>query len=374
MNQPQLAIRRKLERLIGRPVSDPIWELLVRDNWVSELQQGFLSYQRLAQRVEEFEHLGQPGFPRRPSPSKRRQRRLAGRELRIQALAMLLADEARRRDDVQAFRNSELSGKLFKFEDATAWVREEADAHRGQWGQRVTIDTGPNTKFSAKGDHYVVTPPLQTVPLGSASFFSETLKYVALDSEYAQPAPACSPRLERLRVLSRDLAKDYWWNEAWATMFVLTDETPPLITASVGRAINPVAPSMVRMTLSVDISMSPREVSELYAKERLSLLGRRPRLLNDKQVRLAMFMADFKGAPKEAMLDWNKRFPQDRYNKLGLFNRDAARARELLLATLVIDPSRLHPSEQMVLALQEHLRRVRASTPNVVTMEAGDRD
>ena len=73
-----------------------------------------------------------------------------------------------------------------------------------------------------------------------------------------------------------------------------------------------------------------------------------------------MFMAEFKGAPKEAMLSWNKSRPQDRYSKLGLFNRDAARARELLLATLVIDPERLRPSEQMALALQEHLRRVRA--------------
>ena len=333
---------------------------LVRDNWVSELEQGYLSYQRLAERVEEFEHLGQASFPRRPSASKRRQRRLAGRQLRIQAIAVLLADDARQRDDVRAFRDSELSGKLFKFEDATPWIREAADAHRGQWGQRVTINTGPKTKFSVNGDHYVVTPPLQTVPLGSASFFRETLQYVALDSEYAQPAPACSPRLERLRVLSRDLAKDYWWNEARATMFILTDETPPLITVSVGRAINPIAPSLVRTTLSVDISMSPREVSELYAKERLSLLGRRPRLLNDKPVRLAMFMAEFKGAPKEAMLSWNKSRPQDRYSKLGLFNLDAARAGELLLATLVIDPDRLHRSEQMAFALQEHLRRVRA--------------
>jgi hypothetical protein len=74
-----------------------------------------------------------------------------------------------------------------------------------------------------------------------------------------------------------------------------------------------------------------------------------------------MFMAEFKGTPRDAMLAWNRNWLQDRYYKLGLFNRDAARARELLLRTLVVDRNRLHPIEQMALAFQEHLRRVRSN-------------
>ncbi len=356
MNQQHRAIRLKLQRQLGRPVTDQMWDLLVKDHWISELEQG-LTYDRLARRVAELESLGQPALLPRPA-TKRRQRRLSGHQLRAQAITLLLADEARHRDDVRAFRDSELSGKLLKLEDATAWIRREADTHRGQYGQLVTIATGPKPEFTIQGDHYVVTPPLQTVPLGCVRFSTETLFYVASDSEYAHAVPVCSPTLERLRAISLDLARDYWWNEAWATMFVLTDEPPPVPMVMVGRLINSVAPSLVRMTLTVDISVSPREVSEIYAKQRLLLLGKRPRLLKDKQVRLAMFMAEFKGTPREAMHAWNRRRPQDRYRQLGLFNRDAARARNLLMRTLVVDPDKLGPLEKFALALHEQSRQV----------------
>ena len=327
----------------------------MKEYWITELEQGLLTYDRLAQRVAELEDLGQPALLPRPA-TKRRQRRLSGHQLRAQAITLLLADEARHRDDVRAFRDSELSGKVLKLEDAAAWIRREAD--RGQYGQRFTISNGPRLKFKRQGDHYVVTPPLRTVPLSCIAFSSETLFYVAIGSELAQAVPVCSPTLERLRVISRNLARDYWWNEALATMFVLTDEPPPVPMAMVGRRINSVAPSLVRMTLTVDISVSPREVSELYAKQRQSLLGKRPRILKDKQVRLVMFMTEFKGTPKEAMHAWNKRRPQDLYRKLGLFNRDAARARNLLMQTLVVDPDKLHPFERFALALQEQSRQI----------------
>lgn len=353
-------VRAALDRQRGKKVSDGVWRLLVRDRYVSEVQKGVLEMGKLEERAAELETLEKD--PQRPmaKPKTRRQKRLKGRDLRAEALAVLLAAKARNRSDVKAFRDQVLGGQLLSFADAAQWIRREYEEHKGKHGQTVRIKAPDGTKFSQLKGKWLISPPLESVASGDLGLLSDFVVFVVEQEERVIPLPACSPHLEWLQKLARRLSTDYWWAEARATMFILTDLRPPASSASVGRILSSEAPSLVRIRLEVDLSYSPREVAELYASQRLAILGRRPKLMKDKQVKLAMFMAEFAGTNEEAMAQWNRLFRQHTYRRLGSFNRDAKRARDLLVNSLMVDPKKLEPLQRAALELAQARQAIEA--------------
>src|SRR5262245_33536384 len=105
MNRGTQGIRTKLKRFLGRDVSNAVWKLLVKDRYVDEVEKGDASIEDLARRVADLEPLEQkPISSSSGGLTNRRHRRLNGRALRAQAIAVLFAEEARERDDVARFR------------------------------------------------------------------------------------------------------------------------------------------------------------------------------------------------------------------------------------------------------------------------------
>src|SRR5207248_344172 len=84
-----------------------------------------------------------------------------------------------------------------------------------------------------------------------------------------------------------------------------------------------------RITLAIDPSCTPREVTAAYRTVRRERFGRLKRL-SKKHAQLATFAAThYKLSAAEQLTTWNRKMPQYRY--LSVFKRDRDRATERLL-------------------------------------------
>jgi hypothetical protein len=153
--------------------------------------------------------------------------------------------------------------------------------------------------------------------------------------------------LRVLHELSKTLATFFHWQAAQATAFVLTDLTPVIETESV--AVHP-APHvtvpyggpqplacLVRVTLTIDPIMTPKELARKYASVRNRLLAQKPRALSTKHLALAVFTTKHPALNQESMEQWAREFPQWKYRRISQFGRDARTARSRLLHRSPVD-------------------------------------
>lgn len=138
--------------------------------------------------------------------------------------------------------------------------------------------------------------------------------------------------LERLRQISEWLSEHYRWQEAQATIFVLTGRTPlvPPAEAKIEREA---------IVLTVDPSLTPRQVADYYRQFKKGILGgSRIKALSVKHLQLAAFAADRPSEePWAKKMDaWNRsrKSPEERYTIASYFRRDCLQAQSRLLATL----------------------------------------
>src|SRR5262249_38025468 len=99
-------------------------------------------------------------------------------------------------------------------------------------------------------------------------FLFHFLKYSIPGSEEWKEIPtAVGGTLEHLRWLSEKLAKEYGWTEAEATVFVLTGIVPKIKAISSNLQFKQL-PSLSRIELTIDPTLSPQEVAEHYRQIR----------------------------------------------------------------------------------------------------------
>lgn len=138
--------------------------------------------------------------------------------------------------------------------------------------------------------------------------------------------------LERLWNLSLSLAETYPWTEAQATVFVLTGLSP-LIPAITHQLRMRKETSDSRVLIDIDPMSSPEDVAKSYLQNRHELVGLRPRDLSEKHLILALFATTRPQEEKwvEKMAQWNKSFPQWKYNRETTFGSDALLAQKRVL-------------------------------------------
>jgi sulfotransferase family protein len=217
---------------------------------------------------------------------------------RHHAVSFLLAREAAQDARVAAFRGEVLEGRLLSVDEVEDWVSERATSHGGN-GRR------PHT-LEYLGSHGV--PLRQPTTEGNA--------------------------LERLRKLGGALVERYGWEPYQATTFVLTDLTPliePIRShISGGRPKHP----PTKLVLEVDPSVPPADVMKHYTALRRQLFtGRVPRI-EDRRLRLAVFVASRPELSWEELLaSWNDQNANWAYEDLADFKRDARLTRQRLVET-----------------------------------------
>lgn len=149
-----------------------------------------------------------------------------------------------------------------------------------------------------------------------------------------------SNTLNRLKKLSKELAKEYQWTEVTASIFLLTDATPEVLLYKAKSTYRKPLFTASRITLTLDPALTDQEVAAIYRKERQKMLKRDRRgkarfyTQSEKHLQLALFEATQPEGKtyRMKMNDWNKKFPKKwRYKHESHFGRDSKKAVQRLL-------------------------------------------
>jgi hypothetical protein len=239
-----------------------------------------------------------------------------------------------------------LNNQLLPFEKVDQWIKLRLRDCVYPHALLVRLKPGFKLDLSTRQ----LEPPLSS--LGSDAI--EAL--VPVDSlDYAIPGSNSVHRVSigrdgTLRVtyeLSKSLASVFRWQQAQATVFLLTDITPLLtdrveitpgpFTRLPWGGLLPLA-CLSRLTLTIDPLTTVREVEQIYAKLRKELLVRKPRAQDRRHLKLAVFAVKHPVLDAEAMREWDRKYPSWRYGRVSLFAQHARVARDRLLHNSAVDP------------------------------------
>ena len=324
-------IRSALARKLGHGPKEEIWDRLVEEDYVREVWEETAEIDDLEKKYREFNSI--PGHLLEP-PKSAIDRGL--RQTRLQILSDLTARQAGTEKGVIAFRQQHLIEGLLKGQEVVEWIERQA------------VEDGPASRFLrvpipdgyelVRRDGRISTEPLLTISDRTAAtqVDMELLSYASPDDQWVQRIPVKQGgTLDRLRVVSKWLARSYTWMEAQATTFVLTGINPLLSSLRGGIRITFSQPISSRITMEIDPTLTPDEVAERYKNLRTPLIGARYRSMSEKHLRLAEFYGGNKpeGTTWTALMTkWNH--SQDRaweYIRFETFARDCTRAWERLM-------------------------------------------
>jgi len=352
MSRNTLPRRYEVEQVLGRKIHDPLWKLLKDRGYVTESLEHDDPVRWLANeaRVLLVAANDQP-LEFLPNPD-RRQRRLRAMPAKRDVISSLLAAIARNDEMVKAFRDEYLTTGYLSLAQGPRWIRKRKD--EGSYPHAIILSLPAHLNYKWSGEWHS-KPPLKILKAGRMEGYlpNEFLAYAEPDSPWPRILPVNRDGILRnLQQLSKRLAEQFGWQEAQATMFILTDLVPlvsintvqirwprALRTEVDSNEVFPVA-CLARVTITVDPLTTPQEVAALYRKARATHLRRKPRSLSDKHMLLAAYLADHKQLDGNLMAEWNRQHPKWQYKRFSPFSRDARRARHVLLHDLILDYSK----------------------------------
>jgi hypothetical protein len=235
----------------------------------------------------------------------------------------LLAQNAAAREDVQAFRKGILGGRLLSPEKVEAWLLEHAPKN-GPEGLVLKVAAPATTAF--EGLTRLKSPLTVSEILGTERSF---LDYATPEARHVKTLPVSSRGpLAQLRDLCESLARNYHWQPAQATVFVLTGQIPLISSRKWSVHASDVAGG--RLILDVDPLLSPKQLARWYADIRKQLVPQRARVrqLSEKHLTLAHFISRRSSEEpwEKRRHAWNAAYPRWKYGHESNFRRDAARA------------------------------------------------
>ena len=324
-------IRAELADRLGHEPKEEVWNRLVEEDYVREVWEETAKIEYLEENYHVFNRV--PKELSRPAKSSMD---IGIRQLRLQVLSDLTAQQAATEKSVNAFRRQVLPGGLLKREEVVEWIERKA-AEDGPASRYLRIPIPDGYKAIRRDRRIFTEPPLTISGASPASQIEvELLSYASPDDQWVRRIPVKhGGPLGRLKALSQLLARRYKWMEAQATTFVLTDTSPLLSSLRARFSIDFSQPVSSRITMEIDPTLTPEEVAGQYKKLRASLIGARYRSMSEKHLRLAEF---FKGHKPEGttwatlMNKWNH--SQDRgwdYVRFETFARDCKQAWQRLM-------------------------------------------
>lgn len=262
----------------------------------------------------------------------RKQRREKGSALAREALSEIVAAKAREWPEVEKFRQRVLGGRLLKAVEVGPWI---AEIQKGESLSEVAyiVSVPPEANVQRRNLRWHLDSPIvvQADQIeGMAKH--DSIAYGIPGNSWVQRKPiGRRGTLRELHDLCQTLANCFKWEDHQSTGFVLTDAVPRF--SGFRCQVQPTMPidALSRVALTIDLSMSPRELAQKYAKIRKNILSpkktegstRKPRALSEKHVWLAAFAARIPNAEldEEDMKTWNRKHPRWRYGLFKNFNR-----------------------------------------------------
>ena len=263
---------------------------------------------------------------------------------RTKVLAEIVATHANRDPEVVQFREEVLEGTLLKGHEIQLWITQEQEKERERpaiFLDAVPLPVGHDIRDGVYGG-IVPDPPIsvgEEHPAGRLRF--ELLDYGTPDNAWVRRVPVAHDGvLARLHHLSSTLAQRYRWQPAQATAFVLTG-LPPALSA-IDATWDPSffqtqaggVTALSRLVLTIDPTLSPKEVHNYFQAIRQRILGSKWRDLNESQLELARFALHRaqEESWQQCMAAWNTEFQRWSYgDDLGHFRRDCLHAIQKLM-------------------------------------------
>lgn len=298
------------------PLADREWNLLETQGWAADIKQRRRTPGQAAAMVAQWREAV-------AGPSPRLRTDAIPASVRAEALSFLIAIEARKTEPVIEFRRRILRGKIIPVDRLDRWMSVIAKYQEAK----------PWVKLYASGEEM----ERGMIPFSTATLVGhgyDVLEYVLPPTgEVHRVLVSDKAILSWLLWLAQWLSERFLWKVSDATTFVLCDVPPPIKESDYQVNSQRAVPALTRVELSLDPSMSPREVVALYRQIRFKYFGSRHRPMTAKHVELAKFWAshDTDVAWKDLMAQWNKLHPRWAYKREQNFARDCGQARERLL-------------------------------------------
>jgi hypothetical protein len=243
-------------------------------------------------------------------------------------LSYVITLMAERLEEVAAFRREVLGEKLLTTQGVELWIKSRSEAEGfSVWLEVPYSSSSGRLQRDQEGGLYV-EPPLTISKSHPATDVEwRWLAYSPPATVERRVKTAANGALERLRILSANVAREVGCEAGEAAVFILSGQPLPFypcrqtvdfVSADQLSALN-------RIELCIDPALSPREVSIIYRQMRGKIFGRRRhRNMSEKHIRLALFtMARGASEPlKRAIEAWNKLHPKWRYRQESNFGRD----------------------------------------------------
>ena len=322
------SLRREINANLDRPLSDSEWTQ-IETQFGARVRAGLIDPAGVAEHVKQlrdaFGDTKRTPVPALPTVPKFRAD--PARQAREDLLSHFITGLAAYFPMVEQFREDVLDGTLLKVTDVETWIQARARA------EHYTVIL----EVPARVDKDKWT----MMPVADAEPKLQWLKYI-LPGEKSRSVPTAAGRsLDRLRLASEYVAAQTGVAEPYATMFILCNSPLPYYSLD-QRLLLGSNPALNRIQLTIDATLSPRQVAETYRRLRAQVFGkRRYRAMGEKHIRLALFtMSRGSDDPiKTAMAAWNKAYPKWRYRQESNFGRDRATAQRRAFATLNAAPT-----------------------------------
>lgn len=325
-------LKKQINDALALPLEPREWEHLLSQGEIRSLKTGRLAPEGVAAIVEQRREI----YGRAPAGLMLSTRERGGESstARSKAISLLVAAEAGGRDEIIEFRKVLRHGIILSRDEVEPWIQNQAKAD-GPPTVYLTVAAPPHLELKVTDRGGIAgTRPFQISDDWPANRCSRAmLDYLVAGNNYVRRVAVCRGGvLDRLRMISEDLAADYGWWPAAGTVFVLTG-TPPLIDTTTVQPVLKRIPALSRIALTIDPALSPREVSSIYRRLRKELVGIRYRSLSEKHGTLVVFVMS---RPKKEtyarqMEAWNKKYPKWEYKHTTNFGRDVQIAKQRLL-------------------------------------------
>lgn len=344
------AVRVRLEGLYGagRRLRPSLWAYLQDQHYVSEVLEGESTIRDLKRVADEIAEAG--GGAATEATASARVSRQMNPPLRPRSssdlIAQLLAERATTEPQVQRFRQRHLpDGLLASVADVERWLLDRVSEQRNGervWLVGVAVDAVQVPVRGRPDGSLIVGPPLPE-SISAERIEARFLEFETTDEPGRPDYLPIEPGrvLDELRGLAIHLADAYNWSAAQATTFVLNGAPPHVAPATIQLTRGRFGAN-VRLVLTIDPTMAPAEVAQMYTQLRANLFGGRYRHLSDKHLELARFSLERLDSEtwSQAMDRWNGAFPGWRYTQASNFRRDVGRARQRVLEPPFDEPYR----------------------------------
>ena len=207
------------------------------------------------------------------------------------------------------------------------WITKQASVD-GPASRYLRIPI-PDGYVPVRCDGLILTEPRLTISetTSATQIEMDLLSYALPDDQWVRRVPVRhGGTLGGLRVVSNSLARQFSWQEAQATNFVLTGISPLLSSSRGGIRMVLNQPISSRITMEIDPTLTPGEVAQRYKNLRAPWVGARFRSMSEKHLRLAKFYGGHKPEGTTwttLMTRWNHGEGRDwKYDRFETFARD----------------------------------------------------